>query len=392
MNKKLGYYTVNNQTFFNKLQAILYASPNKFDIKWNFNDEIFDKFNWSEDPPISLNECYKIRAHQIRDEFDHVILMLSGGADSSNVLYSFLNNNIKIDEVIAYGPFSGIKNLTVDLNDKRPENTVAETIVTQMPLINMISQKYPNIKITLHDYFEDILQMKTDEWIYESAGHWIHYSGSTRHSLDKFRHLRKLAESGKKIAVVYGIDKPVICRTKTGNLYTVVSDPIVNVVTPHFKDKYPNVSSVLFYYTPDFPTLMIKQAHEVCNWIYKPENYKIKSLLWDQTTSIEYQNSSDRGGSWQRSIVPCIYPQISDRFSVWQAQKQGLGFQGSFVVDDWIYKLHKGIKVIDMVESDFKMFIKHIDRKYIYTDQSGDGFLRFFKYWKIGHESQFMSK
>jgi hypothetical protein len=392
MNTKLGYYTVNNQVFFNKLQAILYANPSKMDITWNFNDEIFNSLNWSVEPEISLDQCYKLRAEQIREEYDHVILMLSGGADSSNVLYSFLNNNIRVDEVIAYGPFSGIKNLTVDLNDKRPENTVAETLVTQMPLINMISQKYPDIKITLHDYFEDILQMKTDEWIYESAGHWIHYSGSTRHSLDKFHHLRNMAEAGKKIGVVYGIDKPVICRTESGNLYSVVSDPIVNVVTPHFKDKYPNVQSVLFYYTPDMPLLMIKQAHEVCRWVYRPENFKVKKFIWDRTTSADYQNSSDRGGSWQRGIVPCIYPQISDRFDVWQAQKQGLGFQGSFVVDDWIYRLHKGIKVIDMVESDFKMFIKDIDRKYIYTDHQGDGFLRFFKYWKIGHESQFLQK
>jgi antirestriction protein len=153
--------------------------------------------------------------------------MLSGGADSSNVLYSFLNNNIRVDEVIAYGPFCGIKNLDVNLQDKRPENTVAETLVTQMPLINMISQKYPNIKITLHDYFEDILKMKSDEWIYESAGHWIHYSGSTRHSLDKFHHLRNLAEAGKKIAFLgWAFKKDTNDTRESAAIY--VADDLLN--------------------------------------------------------------------------------------------------------------------------------------------------------------------
>jgi len=389
VNPKLGHYKVNNNIFYNKIQAILHANLTKADISWNFNKEIFDKYDWSNDPAMSLNAIYAQRARQIREEYDYVIIMASGGADSTNVLYSFLNNNIHIDEIIAGAPLGGLKNWSVNIQDKSPGNTITETIVAQLPLMDKIAQTYPNIKITLHDYFDDILELKTDEWIYELCAHWIHFSGTTRHSLDKFGHIKDLAEAGKRIGVVYGIDKPSICRAESGNLYSVVLDAVVNIVTPHFKDKYPNVQSVLFYYTPDFPELMIKQAHEVCKWIYKPENFYAKSFLYDKSKSLEFNTSSERASKWQRAIVPCIYPAIQERHGIWQALKQGLGFNGGFLLDEWIIKLHGRERFVQMVHSDLKLFVKNIDSKYLHNNIADEGFIRFFNYWKIGHESNF---
>lgn len=391
MNSKLGYYKVADQIFHNKLQAILYANPTKADVTWHFNDEILDKVNWLQEPEPTVDHFYAARAKQIRENFDYVILMLSGGADSTNMLRSFLNNNLHVDEIIAGAPLSGLKNWTADITDKSANNTIAETTLAQFPLLNDIAQSHPTIKITLHDYFEEILEMKTDAWIYESSAHWIHYSGSTRHSLEKFTHIRNMAEAGKRIAVLYGIDKPIICRSETGNLYTVIMDPVVNVVTPHFKDKYPNVESVLFYYTPDLPEMMVKQAHDVCKWVYQPENSWVKDVMWDRSKPMEFNANVARGGNWQRYIIPCIYPAIAtSRAAVWQAQKQGTGFRGGFQIDHWIHRLHSGSRIVQMVESDLLLFIKKIDMKYILTEDKADGFIRFYKYWRIGHESDFL--
>jgi hypothetical protein len=265
-------------------------------------------------------------------------------------------------------------------------------MMAQMPLMDKISKSHPNVKITIHDYFDDILKMKTDEWIYESSAHWIHFSGSTRHSLDKFSHIKDMAEAGKKIGVIYGIDKPIICRGESGNLYTVVMDPVVNVVTPHFKDRYPNVESVLFYYSPDMPELMIKQAHEVCRWIHRPENAHAKSVLWDKSKSLQFNANVERGSNWQRSIIPCIYPNTRDQHNVWQAAKQGLGFRGGFQIDNWILQIYGQEKFVQMVESDLKLFIKKIDMKYIISEDKADGFIRFYHYWRIGHESEFLPR
>lgn len=390
MNIKLGYYKVGQQVFYNKLQAILYANTTKADITWYFNNIVFNVFDWEKEPDISLTQIYKNRAKQIREQFDYVIVMASGGADSTNVIHSFLDNNISIDEIIAGAPLSGLKNWNVIQSDRSANNTVSETFLAQIPLLQKISVSHPQIKITIHDYFEDILKMKTDEWIYDSSAHWIHFSGATRHSLDKFDHIKKMAEAGKNIAVIYGIDKPIICRERNGDLYTVILDPVVNVVVPHFKDRYPNVESVLFYYSPEMPELMIKQAHQVCKWIYLKENKKARDVLWDRSKSEEFNKNTSRGSDWQRAIIPCIYPTIEQQFNVWQAKKQGLGFRGGFEIDNWILKMFPNEKFVQMVESDLKLFINKIDKKYLTTDNKEDGFIRFYQSWKIGHESLFI--
>ena len=387
MNTKLGYYKVGNHIFYNKLQAILYANPTKADITWHFNNEIFDKFDWTIEPPVPLEMLYAERARQIREQFDYVIVMASGGADSTNVIKSFLNNNIRIDEIVAAAPVSGLKNWKINLNDKSADNMITETLVSQLPLLDRISKTHPNIKLTVHDYFEDILKMKTDEWIYESSSHWLHFSGATRHSLDKFTHIKNLAEAGKRIGVVYGIDKPIICRAESGNLYTVVADPVVNIICPHFKDKYSNVESILFYYSPDLPELMIKQAHEVCRWNYKPENSHVRAILWDKSKPHAFNTNVERGSNWQRAIIPCIYPAVTDNHKNWQAIKQGMGFKGGFQMDNWVLQLHGKEKIVQMVESDLKLFTSKLDSKYKHDDN--DGFARFYRYWKIGHEDNF---
>jgi hypothetical protein len=202
-----------------------------------------------------------------------------------------------------------------------------------------------------------------------------------------------MAEAGKKIGVVYGIDKPILHRSLSGNLYTIVMDPVVNVVTPHFKDKYPNVESVLFYYSPELPALMVKQAHEVAREVYKPINSKSKSYLWDKSKSDEFNSSTTRGSNWQRSIIPYIYPDIhNEQKVVWQADKQGLGFRGGFQIDNWMFQAHGGSRIVQMVESDLSLLISRLDMKYISTLDKADGFVRFMKYWRIGHESQFYSQ
>lgn len=395
MNPKLGYYKVNDQIFYNKLQAFLYASPTAAEVTWNFNREVFDKVNWTEEPPGTLDFWYGQRARQIREEADYVILMCSGGADSTNMLYSFLDNGYKVDEIMAGAPLSGLNNWKVDLTDRSAKNTISETFTAQLPLLDRVSKSHPDIKITIHDYFEDMLKMKTDEWIYEASGHWIHFSATCRHSLDKFPHIKNLAESGKRIAVVYAIDKPILFKGLQGHISTVVADAVVNIVTPHFKDKYPNVESVLFYYTPDLPQMMVKQAHVVAREVYKPENKNVLSYMAcrEQDYGSNQRDPTVRGGNWQRLIIPYLYPHIyPTQKNVWQAVKQSAGFFGGFDLDDWVFKLHGDMRLTQMVKSDMKLFINSVDKKYRTIVAGEDGFIRFSNYWVIGHENTFIQK
>lgn len=392
MISKLGYYTVNNKIFLNKLNAILAANLTSSEITWNFNRDVFDQVDWLTEPTESLDFYYGERARQIREHYDYVIVMASGGADSTNVINSFLNNGFKIDEIIAGAPLSGLSNWKYDASDTSANNTVSETKFAQLPLLDRISNLYPDIKLTIHDYFEDIVNLRSDNWIYESSSHWIHFSGTTRHSLDKFGHIKNLLENGKRVAVVYGIDKPIIKRTENGDLHMIIADSVVNIVTSHFKEKYDTVDSVLFYYDPDLPQLLIKQCHEVCKWIYRPENYQVKILLWDDSKSENFNSNPIRGSRWQRQIVPCIYPSLNHSAKLWQAEKHDLGFKGAAQIDHWVHKLHRDLDFFKYVTGDINGLISQISSKYFVNNNKELGFERFKNSWKIGNERDFLPK
>ena len=108
-NKKLGYYLVGNEIYYNKIQALVYASKKNLKLRWFFNEDIFVKYPWYIEPETSLRELYRQRAQQLRDQYDYIRLELSGGSDSTTVAYSFLLNGIHLDEVIFRYPKQGEK-------------------------------------------------------------------------------------------------------------------------------------------------------------------------------------------------------------------------------------------------------------------------------------------
>lgn len=384
MNVPLGYYKVNEKIFLDKIEAILEANTTLSDISWHFNEDVFKSVNWKENPSTSLDEYYKIRCLQIREKYDYVIIMASGGADSTNVVWSFLNNGILVDEVVAAAPVSGLKNFDYTSSDNSTANTISETKYAQLPLLDEISALHPYVKITLNDYFDDIVNYNTDEWLYKSAD-WIHPTTVARYSLEKFKHLKDLAESGKRIGIVYGIDKPFTAIGKDGSIYLTFSDSTVNVQRPAFEKNYPNVENVLFYHTPELPQMVVKQAHTVCNWFFKPENKQNLKFFYDRRTmsTWSFERNRHRHSIYERMIIPLIYPTTVK--SVFQGGKPTRMFLADH--DDWFYKLHKNTRPYEMIVSDFNNFYKNIDKKYL--NSSKTGFDIYINYYPIGHVDQF---
>ena len=94
-----GHWIVGEQKFINKYEALLFATRKNLPVHYKFFNEVWEKFDRSQLGKFSLQEVYKQRAQQLRDQYDYLILYFSGGADSYNVLRSFIDNNIKLDEV-----------------------------------------------------------------------------------------------------------------------------------------------------------------------------------------------------------------------------------------------------------------------------------------------------
>ena len=384
MKDYLGIYYVNNKVYTDKIEAVLEANKTNAEITWDFHQARFKKINWSIEPSKSLTELYKIRAQQIRDEYDYVVVMFSGGADSTNVLHSFLSNNIHVDEVVASIPLSGLRDFKASY-DNGASNNASEWFLTTTPYLKEVAQKYPNVKISINDFFETMLEFKTDEWIYKSSDH-IHPTTSARYDLSQLTHIRQLADQGKKIAVIYGSEKPLLIFHEN-KILNSITDIGVNVPRQPFADFYANVDIVLFYTTPQMPVILAKQSHEISKAMFSLPQYQyIKDLIldtsWPKEKKLSYEN-----GVYQRAIVPIIYPDIN--YNSFQALKSKDVFMADH--DWWFHNLHKDTRLNQLVTSDFNNFFNSIKPLYLRDNSYAKGlaFKSYTNYYDIGSIENF---
>jgi hypothetical protein len=112
-----------------------------------------------------------MRAEDLREKYEYVVLCLSGGIDSRNVFESFYNNNILIDEIVSVGAFSQ------DSFKGSDENNNKEIYVNVDDLLKRVD--LPHTKVNIIDYtkiFENINQIPLisnygNEW-YKHIGYW----------------------------------------------------------------------------------------------------------------------------------------------------------------------------------------------------------------------------
>ena len=202
-----GFYQVGDRRTYLKTELMDWLHHMPSDWHWNFNDEFFSQFDWKKEPSEDINELYRQRAMEIRKAHDYVILYYSGGHDSSQALYAFLENNIHIDEICIY--YSGYDSITNQYKELRG--------LTQKK-VAWLQKKYPNLKVRWIDY-GDMFNGWTD--IFKRHGfqdNMFDMLGSllsvNRLIADEFYmnvpDWTRLLEKGKRIGFVWGSDKPMV--------------------------------------------------------------------------------------------------------------------------------------------------------------------------------------
>jgi hypothetical protein len=242
----------------------------KSNVKFVFHDELFSKFDWAKEPTESLQELYKQRAIQLRDKYKYLIVGYSGGSDSHQILQTFLDNDIFVDEVFTstwQKLLSGIDR--AELSADEHLKFFLEYELNVVPMLKLIKEKSPLTKITVADT-SDFLYNDVKTRNFEVMGMLKTNGGSFRGLLVPIPQtiklfagytVNKLSQDG--IAFISGVDKPVIqkhgksifaCFSDVGYTY----DKLMNnkVIDKVCKFEY-------FYWTPDFPLIPIKQAHVV---------------------------------------------------------------------------------------------------------------------------------
>jgi hypothetical protein len=255
--EKYGLWISNGIKFDNKYEATLYATANHADIKFWYHDEIFENFNKSLLGKISINQLYKERAQQLRDSYDYLILYFSGGADSYNVLRSFIDNNIKLDEICVKWPkiMTDNKLYTPNSTNHLSSNIWSEWDYSVVPTLNYIKQYHPDINIVIKDYIPDT---KNIDSIFEQNKHWAWSPATIKSTVTSNSEITMLSK-GKTVGNIFGIDKPLLWL-QDKRVYTYFTD--LAMLTCSISNNNP-FGSECFYWTPDMPLLWWEQVNQL---------------------------------------------------------------------------------------------------------------------------------
>ena len=347
----LGYYIVNDKQYSNKIEAIIAANKSKATIEWMFHDSVFNNVDFTIEPNKTLNQIYLERAIQLRKKYDYLILFFSGGSDSVHILNTFLENNIIIDEIIVSYPESGLKNYNFNKADTSASNNISEYLYNTKPYMSTIQQQYPNIKITLHDYFIDMLNYKTNDWLIRSSD-WVHPATVAKFNLTRYTHINEILQN-KSIGAIYGFEKPIVLYAYK-RYYCILRDSNINgAVMPV---NHPNMHTELFYITPEMPDLLIKQSHAIVN------KCKIDTTLKNIVSLMaRLPVTTDTIKTYHKSIIPIIYPDLVNL--EFQTEKASTHFMVES--DDWFYQLHRNTKTYNMIMTDYSNLINSLDDTYL---------------------------
>lgn len=266
---KLGYYLVGDKKTYSKVEAIELHRSTGIHPQWIFNDQEFSLYNWQVEPTESLKELYARRARQLRNDYDYLVLWYSGGADSANMLDTFIENSIPIDEIVTMNYHA--------LDPRKDSYFHAEQYKISYPRLAELKSaghKFKHKAIDLSTLAHMVLvdpKYRTQLAYYHNSRFGLsHISASYIRETDS--DYLKLFSQGKKVAFVYGLDKPRV--QKDNGRYNLrfndivdasiaIRTQILNRDTEHDE---------LFYWSPDAMDIMCKQAHTVMKYMKQSES------------------------------------------------------------------------------------------------------------------------
>lgn len=294
MSKKYGYWETDGTEFVRKFDALIHAAAKKTEVYFKYHDELWKNFDRTKLGKIPLKQLYKDRAQMLRDQYDYLILYYSGGSDSHNVLRTFVDNGIKLDEVCVKWPKALMdgKLYTPNSVDTTARNYWSEWDYSVKPTLDWLKSNHPSIKITIKDYTENIDSINVQP-IFEILNHVragaMLISGVTSDSVIV------LSDQGKKVGNIYGVDKPLLTINDDNQVSMFFTDLALSMAngvdTPYYTDE-------CFYWSPDYPILAFEMANIAAEY-YNINKDARKFLRWsgNNTANLacsQYQNDTTK--------------------------------------------------------------------------------------------------
>jgi hypothetical protein len=319
--KYRGFYTVGGLMFLSKSAAYYYSLQTQQPITWYFHNHIWDKFYSTKKDNLghaNLDLLYKKRAQQLRDSYDYLILHYSGGADSHNVLQTFISAGIHIDEVfVRRHDRVESKLYTPDPTNTSPENILSEYDFAQLPTLRYLAINHPKIKLTTCEVFDENPEKLINDDAFLTMPH-------TMSLMDNFRqgarspNEKRLKDKGLKIANIFGNDKPIV-YTKGNDCYMTFTDSGLSAGLG-----LENVEA--FYWTADMPELPFEQAFAVFEH-FKKDKTNRWTIDINEFGSLQRQSSDLR-----ENIMKSVLYKTTWDFKTFQTSKGLLPYKGPYII------------------------------------------------------------
>jgi hypothetical protein len=227
-----------------------------------FYDDEFDKLDWTIEPQESFELLMEIRAKQLREKYDRLVLFFSGGTDSITIYNTYKRLNIHLDEIV----------ITYHEDDNYGHTTkcvqwLKDNIYDPLTVITALSRDgHPS----RYESFKD------DFLIDNSVRYVFNTFNGTYESIRNVKNSPTFKNSNS--VIILGLEKPHI-MFKDNAWYTTHLDkiyaPFLNIDSTEW-----------FFITPDLPQLHLKQTHllkRFAQQFVNPPTTWFSSLFGDQS-------------------------------------------------------------------------------------------------------------
>jgi hypothetical protein len=282
-----GYYTYKGVYYKDKLSAMVACGDSGDYPEFHFFEVPDKSFDWQKEPPGTLKDWYKNRALQLRENYDRVLLMFSGGIDSLVMLHSFIDNDIPIDGIFSYGAY--------DLPQWEKYKRNMELYQVAIPYMNFLRKsgklkcEYYLLDDTKYNSFFD-----QDHWLEESYNNFYSPEALFHGQYYKEGWIQDHCEKGSTV-VLRGVDKPRVIYDQGKWKLMFLDTASFSLVNP-WRKSHDNLYYDFFYWSVDMPSLVSKQAHTIKNYFqdWDTEDPQFQTLfskegnVYNQKKYLEY--------------------------------------------------------------------------------------------------------
>lgn len=305
---KFGYYSVGTYNTYSRFDAMNVAAKTNQDIDWHYNRELYSAYQWINEPGVDLKELYRQRALQLREQYDYLVVMSSGGIDSRQVIQAFVDNNIHIDEICTNHELDGAKNTYTFSTGE----SIFEAAPVAQKIADYLPTKFRNLDSSQiqYDFVKNLTVDAREESYYDF--NIMHSLGSmskwdVRNYVDDYK---RIIDSGKKLVLIYGEGKPFVELAPVTNKYQFVFKvaPLTDLLCPPHLQRlnHPAYYDEMFYYGD--PRIVIKQSHILTRYL---KNYNLHKQIFHFVDEIPYTVKVNLPGIPEYSIVNPIKSDIT---------------------------------------------------------------------------------